>query len=157
MKPAVLSSKSSKAFTLIEILVVIAVIGIMSALVVSAFTGAAQDTRRVIARQQQLAIQNAVNTWVNAESSKPGVGIIGAKTAYNNAGNSLARLQLVGGNPGGGVEGYLENSTAQHLIDMTTRGGNSNQIRSAALTKTQQWIVLTDWNNGSYPKVNLQN
>ena len=58
---------------MVELLIVISVIGIMSALVISAFSNAAQDTRRVIARQQQASVQNAVNAWVTSKSSTDGL------------------------------------------------------------------------------------
>jgi len=134
-----------KAFTLIEMLIVIAVIGIMSALVISAFTGAAQDTRKVIARQQQAAVQNAVNAWVNRTSSAVGVGLTGARTAYNAEDTGKKKLILVGA--------YLDDSTLEHLTASTT---DDNKIQSQALKKIEQYLELSDWNASSYPKVELK-
>ncbi len=134
-----------RAFTMVEMLIVIAVIGVMSALVISAFSGAAQDTRRVIARQQQAAVQNAVNAWVNSESAKVGVGLAGARAAYNGETTAMDRLVLVGN--------YLDESTLQHLVEHTT---NNNQISSLALKKTSQHLTLDTWQGASYPKVELK-
>ncbi len=134
-----------RAFTLIEMLIVIAVIGIMSALVISAFTGAAQDTRKVIARQQQASVQNAVNAWVNKTSSAVGVGLSGARAAYNAEDTALKKLVLVGN--------YLDDSTLEHLTTTTT---DNNKIQSQALKKIDQYLELTDWDATSYPKVELK-
>lgn len=140
---------------MVEMLIVIAVIGVMSALVISAFSGASQDTRKVIARQQQAAVQNAVNAWVNKTSSEPGVGLAGALTAYNNASTALAKLKLVGGDPTATPPtiGYLDDSTAEHLINNTT---DSGKIQSQALKKIDQYLALDAWVASSYPKVELK-
>ena len=135
--------KARKGFTMVEMLIVIAVIGIMSALVISAFSNAAQDTLRVVARQQQAAVQNAVNAWVNSTSDQ--VGISGAMATYNAAGNSQARLQL--------VQLYLDDSSLAHFLSNTT---DTSQIKSAALKKTGQYLVLDSWDVTSYPKVELK-
>lgn len=128
---------------MVELLIVISVIGIMSALVISAFSNAAQDTRRVVSRQQQAAVQNAVNAWVTSYSESNGIS--GARTAYNAAANSKARLNLVGS--------YLDDSTLTHFLDNTTADG---QILSTALKKTGQYLLLDTWSTTSYPKVELK-
>ena len=136
-------STSHRAFTLVEMLIVIAVIGIMSALVISAFSNAAQDTRRVVARQQQAAVQNAVNAWVNSVSQQQ--GLAQTRTLYNLAGTSKGRLQL--------VKLYLDDATLSHFLSNTT---NDNEVKSTALSKTTQYLLLDTWNANSYPKVELK-
>tara|TARA_R110000850_G_scaffold185992_9_gene311925 strand:+ start:1076 stop:1549 length:474 start_codon:yes stop_codon:yes gene_type:complete len=135
--------KARSAFTMVEMLIVIAVIGIMSALVISAFSNAAQDTRRVVARQQQAAVQNAVNAWVNSKSDE--VGISGSRSLYNAAGTSKGRLQL--------VQLYLDDSSIAHFISNTISDG---EVKSAALKKTGQYLALDTWVASSYPKVELK-
>ena len=120
----------------------IAVIGIMSALVITAFSGAAQDTRRVVARQQQAAIQSAVNAWVTATSATQGLS--GALSIYNTAGNSMARLNL--------VSKYLDDTTVAHFNLNSTVGG---AVKSAAMKKIGQQLNLPNWQSNSYPKVEL--
>ncbi|MEM7600121.1 MAG: type II secretion system protein [Verrucomicrobiota bacterium] len=134
-----------RAFTMIEMLIVITVIGIMSALVISAFSNAAQDTRRVVARQQQAAVQNAVNAWVSSYSQQN--GLAAARTAYNNASTSKGRLQLVGS--------YLDDTTLSHFLNPSNTT-NNNEVRSAALKKTSQYLDLSSWSTSSYPKVELK-
>ncbi len=138
-----LSQKHRRAFTLVELLIVIAVIGIMSALVVSSFSDAAQDTRRVIARQQQAEVQNAVNAWVNSASQQ--YGLAQTRNLYNAGGTSVGRLQI--------VKRYLEDSTLAHFLANTS---NNNQVKSAALSKIGQYLLLDTWSSASYPKVELK-
>lgn len=142
MKP-IRSESRPGAFTLVEVLIVIAVIGIMSALVISAFSNAAQDTRRVLARQQQAAVQNAVNAWVNSVSQTQ--GLAQARSLYNLASTSRGRLQL--------VQSYLDEATLSHFLANTTV---NNEVKSAALAKTGQYLLLDTWVASSYPKVELR-
>src|SRR5690606_20845298 len=123
------SNPRLSAFTMVEMLIVIAVIGIMSALVISAFSNAAQDTRRVVARQQQAVVQSAVNAWVNHVAQTQ--GLAATRQMYNEAGNSKARLLL--------VKAYLDDTTFSHFLANTT---SDNEVRSAALSKTGQHLLL---------------
>lgn len=128
---------------MIEMLVVIAVIGIMSALVISAFSNVSQDTRRIVARQQQAEVQNAVNAWVNKISQES--GLEAARNQYNGSGSgntSKGRLAL--------VSLYLDDATFGHF-DTT----DENQVKSAAMKKVGKYLVLGDWAQNSYPKVEL--
>jgi prepilin-type N-terminal cleavage/methylation domain-containing protein len=142
-------------FTFIEALMTIAILGIMAAILVSAFSSAATDASRMIARQQQAAIQSAVNSWVNGENNR--VNVINAtsgtaklrtieeiRTDYNSRLTSLARLNL--------VASYLEESTLSHFTSYTT---NTGRIKSEALNATKQFISLPDWATNSYPQVQL--
>ncbi|MCG8601435.1 MAG: type II secretion system GspH family protein [Verrucomicrobiales bacterium] len=135
---------TGNAFSMIEMLIVIAVIGIMSALVISAFSNAAEDTRRVIARQQQAAVQSAVNAWVNSVSQEH--GLAEARRRYNLAGSSKGRLQLVGA--------YLDESSLNHFLSPSNTV-NANEVRSAALRKLGQHLSLNTWSAASYPKVEI--
>lgn len=137
------TSPTRRGFTMIEMLIVIAVIGIMSALVIGAFSNAAQDTRRVVGRQQQAAVQNAVNAWVNSMSQQE--GLAQARNLYNLAGTSKGRLQL--------VQTYIDAATLSHFLSNTT---NDGEVKSAALAKTGQYLLLDTWNSASYPKVELK-
>ena len=136
------ANHSNKAFTMVEMLIVIAVIGIMSALVISSFSNAAQDSRRVVARQQQAALQNAVNAWVASKSTRS--SLFDARTAYNAETTGEDKLDE--------VKRYLDDSTYQHFKDNTS---DNNKIQSAALKKTGQHLTLSPWLAGSYPKVSL--
>jgi len=116
----------------------------MAGLAITAFGNASQDTRRVIARQQQIAVQNAVNAWVNSASSGKGNSLSAAMSAYNAGSTSMGRLTI--------VKGYLDDGTYDHFFNNTT---NNNQVQSSALSKVDQYLSLPNWAATSYPKVEL--
>lgn len=142
MEP-LLPDRLRKGFTLIELLLVIAIIGIMSALIVTAVTNAAGDSRMVIARQQQTVLQEALNAWINAQSSGS-ASLQSARTVYNTAGTSLARLVL--------VKDYLETETYEHLTNYTTSSG---QLQTDAMLKAGVYVQFTTWETNSYPRINM--
>lgn len=152
---APVKSHLTQGFTFVEALMTIAILGVMAAVLISAFSSAATDASRMIARQQQAAIQAAVNAWVNGDSNR--VNVINAtagtgklrtveeiRADYNSRLTSLARLNL--------IAGYLDDTTKNHLFSYTT---NSGKIKSEALTATKQYIALPDWASGDYPKATL--
>jgi hypothetical protein len=133
----------------------IAILGIMAAVLVGAFSSTASDANRMIARQQQATVQAAVNAWVNGDDNR--VNVISAttgsaklrtieeiRTAYNTQATSLARLNL--------VAAYLDNVTLGHFTSYTK---NAAKIKSEALSVSKQYISLPDWTASSYPQVLL--
>ena len=156
MKNPLLTPSKASGFTLIEALMTMAIIGVMTALVVSAFSNAGTDSARIISRQQQAALQTAVNAWVNSDTNRTdvinattGTGklrtIAEIQATYNAASTALARLQL--------VQGYLDATTASYLISSTT---NSAKITSDALNTTKQYLGMPNWTTTTvYPQVTL--
>jgi len=147
--------RASPGFTLVEALITIAIIGIMAALLVNAFSNTAQDTSRMIARQQQAALQSALSAWVNGESNRAVVinattgtakmrTVEEIRTDYNTAATTFARYSL--------VEAYLDDGTRAHFAGYTS---DSGKIKSAALNTTSQYLSLPDWTANSYPQVLL--
>lgn len=137
------SSKAWNGFTLIEMLLVVAVIGIMSALIVAAVTNSAGDARLVIARQQQAVVQEALNAWVAANSSGTN-SLQNARAAYGAQSNSLGRLTL--------IRDYLDSTTYDHMADFTTNGA---LIQSDALAKSGLGLQFSTWSTTNYPRVNM--
>ncbi len=137
------SGRPRAAFTLVELLFVIALIAIMASLVISAFSNASADSREVLVRQQQAVVQEAINSWI-ARRSAPPRSLAAAKTEYNAATTGLGRLAL--------VQDYLDTSTYTHLVANTS---DPDEVRSDAMAKTSQHLAITAWADGSYPKVNL--
>lgn len=150
-----LQSLRSQGYTLIESLMVIAIMGLMATIIVTSFSNVNADSSRTIARQQQAAIQNAVIAWVNSDTNR--VNVINATTGtgklrtiaeiqatYNALTTAQARFNL--------ISPYLDNSTTSHFTSSTT---NSSKISSDALANSKQYIAMPDWVTGSYPQVNL--
>lgn len=148
-------SRRANGFTFVEALMTIAILGVMAAILISAFSSVSTDASRMIARQQQAAVQNAVNAWVNGDSNR--VNVINTttgssklrtveeiRTDYNSRVTSLARLNL--------IAAYLDDTSKNHLFEYTT---NSGKIKSDALNATKQYISLPDWVSTSYPTVLL--
>jgi prepilin-type N-terminal cleavage/methylation domain-containing protein len=127
-------------FSLIELLIVIAVIGIMSALILTSINNAAQDSRLVIARQQQVVLQEALNAWINSPINN---SLADAKSSYANAVTSKAKLQL--------VREYLQNDTFEQFDANST----TDQIRSEAMVKAGIHLTFSGWTATNTPTVNM--
>jgi|GEM_PF-2528307 len=132
----------SRAFTLIEMLIVLAIIGVLAAIIISQIANATYETRRIVARQQQVVLQTAVSTWIIQSTTTQPLSAV--QTAYNAASDSKARLIMVGN--------YLDTDTYNHLVAQTT---DVAKIQSDAMKRAGKWIELPTWAAGSYPRVNL--
>lgn len=163
MKSSIRSRVSGPSgFTMIEAVLTIAIIGIMASLVVTAITNASKDAYRVIGRQQQQAVQNALNAWVMG-SMRVGdtaqvQGIDDLRDYYNGLGATSARFQLLIPNPSASSvrerAGYLDDATAEHFQAYTV---NTSALKTAALEATKQHLELPDWGAGEFPKVQMVN
>ncbi len=146
--PSTMPAARQAGFSLVEALLTIAIMGVLSSLVVSLVSNATQDASRMLARQQQVAVQSAVNAWVTSQMRDATTGQTVSQEAirsnYNSRSTSLARLNL--------VAGYLDNITANHFTSTTT---NSSYIKSDALNVASLHLELPNWDPGSYPQVNL--
>ena len=134
------AGREGRGFTLIELLLVIAIIGIMSALIITTVSNAAMDTRNVVARQQQITLQDALNSWVAANSSGTNT-LLNARTTYSAAGTGLAKLAL--------LANYLHPETYSHF----TAYSSSSQIKSEAMTKAGVYLQFSSWGTTNYPTV----
>lgn len=139
-------SSEASGFTLIELLLVISVIGVMSALIISSVVNASQDSRLVIAKQQQVTLQEAVNAWVTSASS--GTNTIGtARTAYSANSTVSARLAL--------VQPYLHSETYKHFTNYST----ASQVRTEAMVKSGTYLEFMTWGTNatnSYPVIEMR-
>ena len=135
---------SIKGFTLVEVIVVIAIIGIMTSLVVTVYRNVAQDSRDVVARQQQAALQNAVNNWITSETSSRAVAAV--RDEYNGASHSSGRLYK--------IRLYLDERSYGLFDDHTTLG--DDQVKSEVLNKLNKHLQLSTWAAFSYPQVQMK-
>lgn len=137
-------------FTLIELLIVISIIGIIAAMVIASYSNAAQDSRGVVAMQQQAVLQSALDDWianaVDTNGSTRYLTLSEAQTLYNSKASSYDRLQL--------IKGYLDDQTASQFTNNA-----SGLLQSSVMEKTspKQYVTFKDWATGSYPHVELQN
>lgn len=147
------SRSTCSAFSLVEALLTIGIMSILTGLVITAVSNASRDASRMISRQQQSAVQSAANAWVAGQmrDDNPGSMTRGqirslesVRAIYNSYPTSLAKLNVIGR--------YLDDSTSSHLISSTT---NSDKIKSDALFNARQYLSLSSWTAGSYPKVDL--
>jgi len=136
------SLRKGKGFTLIELLLVIAIIGVMSSLIITTVANASQDARMVVARQQQVVLQDALNTWIASATS--GTNTLNtARATYTSASTSLAKLAL--------LTNYLHSETYGHL----TNYSSSDQIKSEAMTKAGVYLRFSAWATTNYPIVEM--
>jgi len=138
-----LAKNSAKAFSLVELLIVLAVIGILASIVISNMSNAALDSRRIMARQQQVVLQSAINNWVAQSCTTSSLSAV--RTAYNNGSNALARLAL--------AQAYLDPDTYSHFTSNTSDG---TKLQSDAMKRAGKWIELPNWAADSYPQVDLK-
>jgi len=125
---------AQKGFSLVEVLVVIAVIGIVSALVLPQVMNVQSSASVSLARQQQAELQTALGNWIVAKSSGPG-GLAAARSAYT--GTKLALLQ-----------NYLQESTYASLA------GSGDTVSSAALDSANAYLQFSAWSvGGQQPSV----
>jgi len=125
-------------FTLIELLLVIAIIGIMSALIVSAVINAAADSREVIARQEQVVLQEALNSWIMANCSGTN-SIAYAKSQYS----TDASVML------GKLSNYLHRTTYTNFT--LTNGG----LTTEPMSRAGKYLTFSPWNSTTNPSVEM--
>jgi prepilin-type N-terminal cleavage/methylation domain-containing protein len=115
------------AFSLIELIVTVAIIAILAALVIPNISPADQAGHETVARQQQAALQTALDSWIVARSSEG--GLAAARGAYT--GNKLALLQ-----------NYLQEATYAAL------SGSGDTVTSTALNKANAYLEFSAWTAG---------
>lgn len=123
------------AMSLLELLLVVAIIGTLATLVVPYVSPMQGAASRQIARQQQAELQTALGSWVAAASSGPG-GLAAARSAYSGGGSKLDLLQ-----------GYL------HPATLASLRGTGSGVTSDALDACGATLQFSSWGIGSSPSV----
>jgi prepilin-type N-terminal cleavage/methylation domain-containing protein len=127
------------AFSLVELLVVIGVIGLLSALIITYITNATRESRLVIARQQQVVLQEALNAWIASTDS-----LGDARAAYSTNGGTMLSLL----NP------YLKNTLDTRTNAMFYEEAGS--ISSEILDKINRQLSFSPWDETNFPVIELQ-
>lgn len=157
LKMQALKRSFRKGFTLTESIITIAIIGVMASLVVGAISNGSRDAQRIVARQQQAALQNAINSWVMSETrvgnTRQVKSLKDIRDAYNGQTTSLGKFSTFLAPDVNGVGGFLDKNTADHIVGYTT---NTDKLKSAALDMARQHLVLQHpWAAGGFPRVDL--
>jgi len=155
-------TKGRNGFSFVEAIYTIAIIGIMSSLVVAAISNASRDAHRVMARQQQAAVNSALTAWVMAQtrvgSTAQVRGLESVRTTYNALPTTSARFNLLVPNPSSpdpnARAGFLDQTTADHFLDYTT---GTDRLKTAAMDNAKQYLSLPTWQSGDFPRVELVN
>ncbi|CAN5783240.1 hypothetical protein BH09VER1_BH09VER1_17990 [soil metagenome] len=90
--------KSSRGFTLIELLIVIAIIGILMALLFPAVQGAIDSARRAQAKNDVTQIATAINAYVTEYGKMPMTSISGDTTVMLSTNGDAVLAALMGVN-----------------------------------------------------------
>ncbi|SKA89733.1 Type II secretory pathway, pseudopilin PulG [Prosthecobacter debontii] len=156
------------AFTFVEAIFTIAIIGIMAALAVSAISNGARDANRIVARQQQSAVQEAVNAWVMSQT-RVRSSVNGQETAqvqtlsairaiYNALPTTSAKFEKLRPDPTNTDPnkraGFLDATTVAHFDEYKSKAG-SDKLISSALYGAKQYLTLPAWEDGDMPRVVL--
>ena len=151
-------TKKPNAFSLIELLMVLTIISIMAALIINAFSNASQDSRDVIARQQQAVLKSALDNMIS-QYMVSGNPVAKARKYYMYVDADPAKAKLTMKERLSLLEPYLDEDTYAHIYSRST----DSVIQSAAMVKTGQFIEFEDWpvataaNRNPSPKVKLSN
>ena len=156
------ATRPARGFTFVEAIFTIAIIGIMASLAVSAISNASRDANRIVARQQQAAVNEALNAWVMSQArvgnSAQIQSVNNIRSAYNALSSTSARFNLLLPNSAAADPnaraGYLDQSTADHFLDYTT---GTDRLKTSALEGTKQYINLPTWVDGEAPQAELVN
>jgi type II secretory pathway pseudopilin PulG len=146
----------------VEAIFTIAIIGIMSSLVVAAISNASRDAHRVMARQQQAAVNSALTAWVMAQTRVGSTAQVrsmeSVRTTYNALPTTSARFNLLVPNPASPDPsvraGFLDQTTADHFLDYTT---GTDRLKTAAMDNAKQYLSMPTWQSGDFPRVELVN
>lgn len=128
---------STQGFSLVEILLVIAVIGILSGLAMTYIGGTSEHSRALVARQQQVQLQTALDAWIVAQASGT-AGLASARAAYST--DAAAMI----------------NTLAPYLREPGIFNASGGGVSSSALAGIGKTLQFSSWTEGTYPKVLMQ-
>ncbi|MCS7008677.1 MAG: prepilin-type N-terminal cleavage/methylation domain-containing protein [Chthoniobacterales bacterium] len=138
-----MANYSIKAFTLVELLVTIAIISILASIAITGITNASRDSNIRLAEQQQAVLQTALTAWIVNSSNTN--GIEATRTNY------LTLLQGGHAQVFQAIQIYLD-PKIRNIFNATSSG-----ITSTALASAGRILTFTTWNGTDPPFVQQQN
>jgi prepilin-type N-terminal cleavage/methylation domain-containing protein len=131
-----------RGFSLVEMLIVIAIIAILGSMVITAVSNASQDSIRRVAEQQQVALQQALTAWIASTAATSSLSEARSQYTSRLGGNTLLAA----------VETYLD----PHSRDNFSLSGAN--VTSDMLERSGVVLAFTPWTNrAEYPQVNQVN
>ncbi len=152
--------RPARAFTFVEAIFTIAVIGIMSSLALSAISNSARDASRIVSRQQQAAVNEALTSWVTSQTRVGNTAqmrsLKSLRTEYNSLATTSARFNLLVPNLSSSDvnvrNGYIDQSTADHFMEYSS---GTDRLHTKALKNGKQYLTMPTWVDGAFPTVEL--
>lgn len=134
-----------RGFTLVEMLLVIAVISILAAMVIGSFSDSAQTSREIVKNQQHAVLQSALNNWVNGKlgrfaGSNTKATSVADLVAQYNAMTPVQRFASIGD--------YLDESTKDQFS--TSGTGDNARFSSKIMAALGKHFELQPWPSGKY-------
>jgi len=129
----------SRGFTLIELMIVVAVIGILAAIAVPAFNEQLRKSRRSEAMEELSDLQLRQERWRADHATYGSLADIGGSSPLA-SGNYTVAVSTPGGNCATGVAASSANSFA---ITATATGAQANDTKCATMTLTSLCGVVS--------------
>lgn len=125
----------SAGFSLVEILIVLVAIGILSGLAITYVGSASDQSRMVVARQQQAQLQNALDSWIVAQTSGSST-VASAQGLYSSDAATMFGL----------ISPYLRDPDIFYI---------DNGVCTDALKSLGKRLQFSGWDNSGYPSVQM--
>ncbi len=136
--PEPTAPRRRRGISLVELLVVMAILAAVIALIFPRFGDVGASAQRAVALQHTAALQSAINQWV---AIQPSLSV--AKQAWNASEDRLGLL-----------EPFLDGAL---YADMEALSGGDSDVRTTPMDNLEWHVEISAWGTGTsgYPKAQL--